>query len=354
MAGLVVKARAANQATGVLGALTPRQGDATPEAGLEEQTSSYATFAEPSQTSQMSAIFISHLAKGILISGQGDVRTRESLAALVIQVRCRLNLACAGARPPPNVAFSPPHHLHRCACEPAKRVQSSQSSSTRSTSCVSLRRSSPQPPDGGLKPISNPSATSCVPANEPACLCVLRAAAGVWSPGVVADEAKILEVRSKRRGLLVGMANRARASIPTVATHIDTPPLSVHLALDGSKPKSLIDVYSTPIHICTDATYLTLLLVILLCQEGNNVTNRYSVTQTLQDYVLNVESRGSHTHAHMHTCTHAHMHTCTHAHMHTCTHVHLHLHMRMHLYVISMESRDSPNAQPPSLLCTAS
>ena len=38
---------ATNRANGVLGALTPRQGDATLEASLDKQTSSYATFAEP-------------------------------------------------------------------------------------------------------------------------------------------------------------------------------------------------------------------------------------------------------------------------------------------------------------------
>jgi len=168
MAMMVVKAarEAADKATGVLGALTPRSQADTAESSLSDQTAAYATFAEPSQPAQMSAIFISHLAKGILVSGGGDQHTREGLAALVIQMRLRARKARA--------KYTKQFHK------------------------VNLMY-----------------------------------------------EAKILETRGKRRGLLLGMANHAM--------------------------------------------YLTLLLVILLCQEGSNVTNRYSVTQTLQDYVLNVE-----------------------------------------------------------------
>ena len=45
-------------------------------------------------------------------------------------------------------------------------------------------------------------------------------------------------------------------------------------------------------HRATDAMYVALLLLILLTQEGNNVTQRYSVTQTLSDYVNSVEGDG--------------------------------------------------------------
>ena len=45
-------------------------------------------------------------------------------------------------------------------------------------------------------------------------------------------------------------------------------------------------------HTGIDALYLSVLLLILLTQEGSNVTDRFAITQTLQDYVVNVEGDG--------------------------------------------------------------